>query len=59
MNTYPLNNKTLLMLLHSVCERTNSIPLLFVGVENDSLVGGIVVSLELVAEDSLTCITVK
>ena len=36
-----------------------SLPLLFAGVENDGLVGGIVVPLQLVAEDPLTRIAVK
>ena len=34
-------------------------PLLFVGVENDGLIGGVVVPLELVAEDALTRVAVK
>ena len=40
----------------SVC---NTIPLLFIGIENDGLVGVVVVSLQLIAEDSLTCIALK
>ena len=34
-------------------------PLLFVGVENDGLIGGVVVPLELVAEDALTRVAVE